>query len=66
MWAEKRIKSCGFLDTVSQAEPTLKIVAVNILSTTEVWISWPSSLLACFQNIWQPGMEVFQDLSSSS
>lgn len=46
------------LDTVSQAEPTLKIVTVDIFSTTEVWISWPS-----FQNIWQPGLEVFERLS---
>ena len=59
----KKIRKLCILDTVSQDEPTLKIVAVYIFSNTEVWISWSSSLLASFQSIWQLGLEVFQRLN---
>ena len=62
MGGEKARKLC-ILDTVSQDAPTLKIAAADIFSMTEVWISWSSSLLASCQNIWQPGLEVFQRLS---
>ena len=62
MGGEKSRKLC-ILDTVSQDELTLKIVAFGIFSTPAVWISWSSSLLASSQNIWQAEMEVFQRLS---